>query len=94
MKKLIRRAAVVGVMATIPVAVAAPAWAQPGTDFTCAPCVAPVWEEATASLPWEKVWPGRGGAGPWENAFGGSDGKGAWEKATENGRWEKAFPAE
>jgi hypothetical protein len=91
---IIRRAAIAAVAIAAPLAFAAPALAAPGMDFSCAPCAgdlnndgtnAPVWNELTSSLPWEKVFDPAG------------DGNGAWEQgvtAVNGGAWEKTFPAE
>jgi hypothetical protein len=90
----IRRATIAAAAIAAPLAFAAPAMAAPGMDFSCAPCVgdinndgvnAPVWNELTSVLPWEKAFDPAG------------DGNGAWEQgvaAVNGGAWEKAFPTE
>jgi hypothetical protein len=91
---IIRRAAIAAMAIAAPLTFAAPALADTGMEFSCAPCVgdlnndgtiAPVWNELTSSLPWEKAFDPAG------------DGNGAWEQgvaAVNGGAWEKTFPAE
>ena len=90
----IARAAVAAAAIAAPLAFAAPAMAQDGMNFQCAPCVAdvnndgvtnPIWNELTSFGPWERIFDPAG------------DGQGVWEtgvQAVNGGAWEKVFPSE
>jgi hypothetical protein len=94
----IRRAAIAAAAIAAPLAFAAPAMAQEGMNFSCAPCVGdingdgatnPVWNEVTSFGPWEPLFDATNGV------LG--DDAGAWETGVQvvnGGAWEKAFPSE
>ena len=106
MKTVVVGAAIAVGVGIAGVVVAAPAMAQPGMDFACAPCVPVPVEDpenpgtfiATPTPIWTAFFDGTNGVfgdskGAWESGVQAVNG-GAWEAATANGPWEKVFPAE
>jgi hypothetical protein len=91
----IARAAVAAAAIAAPLAFAAPAMAQDGMNFQCAPCVGgdrPIWNQifdpnADGNGLWEQGVSAVNG-GIWENAFDATDGV----PGDEQGAWEKVFP--